>query len=62
MTHATTRRSGTNKILHTVHGRNTELGMFEKMVQQVKTLLKNLFLLQLNIPLTEKFKIFFLTI
>jgi hypothetical protein len=29
--------------------------MFEKVVQQVKRLLKSLFLLQLNIPLTEKF-------
>jgi len=60
MTRTAARFSSTNKIIRTVHGRNAELEMFEKVVQQVKSPLKSLFLLQLNIPLTEKF--FFVTI
>jgi hypothetical protein len=59
MTHAVARCSGTNNIIHTVYGRNAEYGMFEKVVQQVKTLLKSLFLLQLNIPLAKKLFSFF---
>jgi hypothetical protein len=59
-THTAARCSSTNKIIRTVHVRNAELEIFEKVVQQVKSLLKSLFLLQLNISLTESF--FFVTI
>jgi hypothetical protein len=48
MTHNAARCSDPNKIIHTVHGRNAELGMCEKLFQQVKTLLITLTLKRLH--------------